>query len=127
MSNHKNCQNLRVLVVDDCQEQGEAEIEFLNFSGFHADGIFSASGLNDVFEFHIYDLVVINVMTHDGYEIAKNIRQNSDRVGVVLVIAEDAPEHGTKAFRSGADNYLVRPYDFNLLLAIIKSLARRLL
>ena len=72
------------------------------------------------------DLVVINMGNADGspFALVEDIRKMSSRVGVLLVVPVDNSDFRFRAFLSGADDYLARPYEFKMLLAILKGMSR---
>lgn len=109
------------------KERGGADFEFLIEAGFQDICATSVSDLNCVSNLAVYDLVIINVITGKGYEIASALRRSSLNIGIILIVSAGDKGYGYRAFRSGANNYLVRPFDPRLLLAIVRSLIRRLL
>ena len=81
-------------------------------------------------ELDIYgpDVVLINLsgMDVDPFALVQTVVKTAPQVGVLLVISPDDENDKTRAYQSGADNYLVRPYESGELVAVVKSLSRRL-
>jgi len=75
------------------------------------------------------DLIVLDIMmpNMDGYEFLKHLRQNlsTAAIPVLLLTALNGPDHEVKGFELGADDYLNKPYNPNVLLARIKRLLLR--
>jgi DNA-binding response OmpR family regulator len=74
-----------------------------------------------------YDLVVLDVMIPgmDGYEIARELRKSKVRTPILMLTARDAVADRVKGLDSGADDYLVKPFALEELLARVRALARR--
>ncbi|MGD9842048.1 MAG: response regulator transcription factor [Steroidobacteraceae bacterium] len=75
----------------------------------------------------VVDVVVLDVMLpgQDGFAVVSALRQASNFVPVLMLTALHRPEDVLKGFESGADDYLPKPFDLNILLARIRSLLRR--
>jgi two-component system copper resistance phosphate regulon response regulator CusR len=74
-----------------------------------------------------YDLVVLDVMLplKDGYAVCKELRSLEFRGPVLMLTARDAVDDRVNGLDAGADDYLVKPFDFKELLARIRALLRR--
>lgn len=74
-----------------------------------------------------YDLVILdlNLPGHTGYEICEVIRQRNARVPVIMLTARVGMDDKMRAFELGADDYLVKPFDFRELLARIRVFLKR--
>jgi len=72
------------------------------------------------------DLFIIDTTSLDQFNLVTQIRHLSPHVGVLVTIPLTNQEGRVQAFLAGADNYLVRPYEVEELLAIVGSLKRRL-
>lgn len=75
----------------------------------------------------VIDVVVLDVMLPgiNGFEVVGALRQAHNFVPVLMLTALHRPEDVLKGFESGADDYLAKPFDLNILLARIHSLLRR--
>jgi DNA-binding response OmpR family regulator len=118
---------MRVLLVEDeahaaqmlakgLREQGYA----VDVSGDGRDGLYQAS-ITD------YDAVVLDVMLPgmDGIEVCRELRRTGCRVPVLMLTARDAVDARIAGLDSGADDYLVKPFDFGELLARLRAVIRR--
>ena len=123
---------IRILVVED--EPGIAGFvrRGLHFEGYEvavvADGPSALRALRD----NPPDLLVLDVMVPgvDGFEIARRLRaaEAAERLAaipVLMLTARDAVPDRVTGLRAGADDYLVKPFDFDELLARIEALLRR--
>src|SRR3954469_17153755 len=74
-----------------------------------------------------YDAVVLDVMLpkQDGLTVCRTIRESGCAVPILMVTARDAVEARIAGLDSGADDYLVKPFDFGELLARVRALIRR--
>ncbi len=75
----------------------------------------------------VFDLVVLDVMlpAKDGFIVASELRQSRNYTPVLMLTARSRPEDVLKGFESGADDYLPKPFNLDILIARIGSLLRR--
>lgn len=74
-----------------------------------------------------FDAVVLDVMMPhvDGFEVARRIRGGRNGVPILMLTARDAAADIVKGLDSGADDYLVKPFSFSVLLARLRAISRR--
>jgi DNA-binding response OmpR family regulator len=74
-----------------------------------------------------YDAVILDVMlpAKDGYTVCRTIRESGCAVPILMVTARDAVDARIEGLDCGADDYLVKPFDFGELLARLRALIRR--
>jgi len=74
-----------------------------------------------------YDLVILDVMLplKDGYAVCRELRATGLRVPILMLTARDAVDDRVAGLDAGADDYLVKPFDFKELLARLRALLRR--
>jgi len=84
------------------------------------DGLYRAS-IND------YDLVILDVMLprKDGFDVCREMRVAGSAVPVLMLTARDAVADRIMGLDAGADDYLIKPFDFHELLARVRALVRR--
>ncbi|MFF2158158.1 response regulator transcription factor [Paenibacillus chitinolyticus] len=122
----KNVKDIRILLVDD-----EPHIlQFLEFGlvneGFEIktapDGL-SATNLVREFQPHV---VILDVMMPgmDGFEVCRLLKKNGSNIAVIMLTAKDEVEDRVKGLTIGADDYLVKPFSFEELLARIEARLR---
>ena len=78
-------------------------------------------------EQNIYDVIVLDVMIPkmDGYEVIASLREKGVKTPVIMLTAKDGIDDKVKGFKMGADDYLVKPFHRQELLARMESLVRR--
>ena len=117
----------RILIVDDDDEIREL-LEFdIASSGYFVDTAKDGlEGLNKALN-NTYDLVLLDVMMlkRNGFEVCKNIRQAKLAVPILMLTAKGTIDDKTVGFDSGADDYLVKPFDIQEVLLRIRVLLRR--
>jgi two-component system copper resistance phosphate regulon response regulator CusR len=74
-----------------------------------------------------YDLVILDVMlpVKDGYAVCRELRNSGCRTPILMLTARDAVDDRVAGLDAGADDYLVKPFDFKELLARLRALLRR--
>src|SRR6266702_6978843 len=85
-----------------------------------------ASGLRQA-EIHAFDIILLDVMLPglNGFDVTRRLRLQKVRTPILLLTARDAPEDIVKGLDAGADDYLTKPFDFEVLLARIRARTRR--
>jgi two-component system response regulator MprA len=123
---------VKILVVED--EPGIAGFvrRGLHFEGYDVSVVADGSAALRVLRDCPPDLLVLDVMVPgiDGMEIARRLRaaetaERSPAIPVLMLTARDAVSDRVAGLRAGADDYLVKPFDFEELLARIEALLRR--
>lgn len=117
---------LNVLLVEDDKE----------LAGFVREGLEDescivqvchdgGSGLRQA-EMHAFDIIVMDVMMPvlNGFEVTKRLRLQDVRTPILLLTARDAPEDIVRGLDAGADDYLTKPFEFEVLLARIRARTR---
>ena len=118
---------MRILVVEDEQKVANALREGLEEEHFE---VFVAPTGEDAF-FRVntekFDLILLDLMLpgRDGLQILTTIRKRGPETPVLLLTARDSLEDRVTGLNSGADDYLVKPFAFEELLARIRALLRR--
>lgn len=117
----------RIVVIDD--DPGVTSLLKRSFS-YEGYAVSTANtgeiGLNQVRD-QLPDLVILDVMMPglDGYEVLRRLRAAEDRVAVIMLTAKDTTPDQVRGLESGADDYVVKPFSFELLLARVHALLRR--
>jgi len=121
-----NPKPLSVRVICSIQIHRDADVACLAESGYAATGEREFVQANDAEDFP--DVFLINLIPSegDGFALTTKIRALSERVGILVVISQAVRSHKVQALLSGADNFIVRPYTKQELLATVAGLSRRL-
>lgn len=117
----------KILLVEDEQKIADALKMGLSEAGYLADVAYDGAIGWKLFQQHSYDLVVldINLPGINGYELCKNIRQRNAQVPVIMLTALGALGDKIEGYDAGADDYIVKPFEFRELLMKIRVLLRR--
>lgn len=118
---------MRVLVVEDIADVGEAIVASLERMGHRVDWERDGRSADDLARAQTYDLLVLDVMLPhlDGFSILRRLRERKDRTPVLVLTARSQIEDRVSALDLGADDYLVKPFDFRELEARVRALLRR--
>jgi DNA-binding response OmpR family regulator len=120
---------VNILVVDDDPEIIDLLRLDLELMGFQVDSANDGMNALKKAEAKTYDLIVLDVMMPklDGFEVCKRIRANraSASVPIVLLTAKGTIEDKIRGFNAGADDYLVKPFEFQELMVRMRALFRR--
>ena len=118
---------MRVLLVEDEPHAAHVLAKGLREQTYAVD--LAADGDSAVFQVGTtdYDAVILDVMlpVRDGFAVCRTIRESGCAVPILMVTARDAVEARIEGLDSGADDYLVKPFDFGELLARLRALIRR--
>ncbi|MBP2645112.1 MAG: two component transcriptional regulator, winged helix family [Firmicutes bacterium] len=118
---------MRVLIIEDDHVVREALEALLSEEGFEVEA--AASGDDGLFaaQKNIHDIIILDVMLPgiDGLAIIKELRSGGFSLPILLLTALDSVEDRVNGLNLGADDYLVKPYAMQELLARIKALLRR--
>jgi len=118
---------VRILVIEDEKNLNDIIVKRLILEKYGVDTCFNG---NDALEYIFsteYDVIVSDIMLPgiDGFEILKRIREKGIKTPVLLLTALDGIEDRVKGLDYGADDYLVKPFAFDELMARIRVLLRR--
>ena len=118
---------MRILVIEDEKNLNDIIVKRLILEKYGVDTCFNG---NDALEYIFsteYDVIVSDIMLPgiDGFEILKRIREKGIKTPVLLLTALDGIEDRVKGLDYGADDYLVKPFAFDELMARIRVLLRR--
>ncbi len=119
---------MRILLVEDEKTLSDAIREGLRDSYFEVDVAYDGESALDKIEIEqTYDLIILDIMLPkiDGITLLKKIREEGDKIPVLMLTARGEMETKLKTFGIGADDYLTKPFDFRELLARIQALLRR--
>jgi len=118
---------MRVLLVEDSARLQQTVGDALRRSGYAVD--VSGDGEDGLWrgENNDYDVIVLDIMLPkmDGLTLLKTLRKNGKPTHVLLLTARDRVEDRVSGLRSGADDYLVKPFALEELLARVETLCRR--
>ena len=119
--------NKKILIVEDDPNFGSILKEYLIINDY--DITLAKNGIEgfEKFKKEDFDLCILDVMMpyKDGFTLAKEIREKNDVVPIFFLTAKNLKEDVLKGFKIGADDYLTKPFDSDVLLAKIKAILSR--
>ncbi len=117
----------KILIVEDDLNFGSILADFLRLHSFNV--ILSKNGIDGLkkFKSQSFDMCILDVMMpfKDGFTLAKEIRNINDSVPMIFLTAKSLKDDVIKGFKIGADDYIIKPFDSDILLLKIKSLFKR--
>lgn len=115
------------MIVEDEVKVANAVKMGLEENGFEVEVAYDGRMGKSLAANHDYDLVILdlNLPHNNGYEICEVIRRRNNKVPVIMLTALGGMEDKMQAFELGADDYLVKPFDFRELLARIRVFLKR--
>lgn len=118
---------MRVLVVEDARDLNRLIVKVLTKAGYSVDGCFDGEEALDHLLGTEYDAILLDIMMPklDGYELLQQLRDKGLDTPVLFLTARDAVADRVKGLDLGADDYLVKPFDFDELLARIRAMTRK--
>lgn len=115
-----------VLLVEDEADLAELIEEYLETEGIECDFAYNGQMACELVEQNRYDVIVLDVMLPkmDGLSVCRHIRKLGVGTPVLMLTARDTLDDKLNGFDSGANDYLVKPFDLPELVARLKVLAR---
>ena len=119
--------NARILVVEDDAQIQELIVEFLGSQEYIVDTANDGVEGYEKFKESNYDLVILDVMMPklDGYSLCKMIKKSNKQMPVMFLTALGDEESEVKGFDLEADDYISKPFSFNILIKRVEALLRR--
>ena len=118
---------MRILVVEDEKKINDIIVKTLKQEKYGVDSCFDGEEALDYIFSVEYDIILLDIMLSkkDGFEVIKSIRKKGIKTSVLFLTARDEIEDRVKGLDLGADDYLVKPFAFEELLARIRVLLRK--
>lgn len=116
-----------ILIVEDELRLAEVIQKQLQESGFKADVASDGYVGKRMVESFNYDLIVLDISLPlmNGYELCKEIRKKNSKIPIIMLTALGTPDNKLIGFEAGADDYVLKPFDFRELLARINVFLKR--
>lgn len=120
-------EEIKILLVEDEKKIADILSKGLSELNYHVETAYDGTIGLRIFESHSFDLVVtdINLPGINGYELSKIIRSKNQNIPIMMLTAMGALEDKIEGFDAGADDYLVKPFEFKELLVRIRALLKR--
>lgn len=118
---------VRILLVEDDLMIGDAVSVALKDAAYAVDWVKDGATAGRVLESAKYQAVLLDLglPKRDGLEVLRRLRQAGDTVPVIVITARDSVDDRIKGLDFGADDYLVKPFNLNEMLARLRAIIRR--
>ena len=118
---------MRLLLVEDDTMIGEVVLDHLRAEHYAVDWVKDGVMAETALVTQTYDLVLLDLglPRKDGLEVLRGLRARKERMPVLIATARDSVKHRIAGLDAGADDYVLKPYDLDELLARIRALIRR--
>jgi DNA-binding response OmpR family regulator len=119
--------NINILIVEDEQRLADILKKQMEESGFNAEIACDGYIGKQLIEKNKYNLIIldINLPLINGYDLCREIRKTNNKIPIIMLTAFGTPDNKIAGFDVGADDYVVKPFDFRELLARVNVFIRR--
>ncbi len=118
---------MRILLVEDNRRLSDALCKTLEEDGYALDTAYDGLDGEEMGLISSYDVIILDIMLpgKDGLEVCKELRNRHISTPILMLTARDALDDRVRGLDSGADDYLVKPFEVDELRARIRALLRR--
>ena len=118
---------MRILVIEDEKDLNNVITKKLEAEHYSVDACFDGKQALEYIELAEYDAIILDIMMPlvDGIQVLKKMRLAKNNTPVLLLTAKDRIEDRVVGLDAGADDYLVKPFSFEELLARLRAMLRR--
>lgn len=119
---------MKILIVEDNKELNEIIFNYLTLEGFICYRAYDGIEALNIYSENKIDLVLSDIMMPllDGYNLAKEIRDNNKEIPIIFMSAKDDKMAKKIGYKAGIDDYIVKPFDLDELVFKINAINRRL-
>ena len=118
---------MRILIAEDQKDLNRIITKRLSAEGYYVDSCFDGEEALSYIEMAEYDGIILDIMMpkRDGLSVLHSLRKKGISTPVLFLTARDAVEDRVLGLDSGADDYLVKPFAFDELIARIRAMTRK--
>ena len=118
---------MRILIAEDERDMNRLIAKTLEKEGYGVDACFNGEAAVDYLDAAQYDAAIldVNMPKLDGFQVLKRIRDRGNDLPVLFLTARDSISDRVNGLDLGADDYLVKPFDFDELLARLRVMTRQ--
>ncbi|MGN0735006.1 MAG: response regulator transcription factor [Anaerovoracaceae bacterium] len=118
---------MRILIAEDQKDLNKILLKKLTAEGYSVDNCFDGEEALDFLAMAQYDGVILDIMMPkmDGLDVVKQMRASGDPTPVLFLTARDSVEDKVKGLDLGANDYLVKPFSFDELMARVRAMTRK--
>lgn len=117
---------MRILIAEDEHDLNDLIAQRLTKEHYSVDSCYDGEEAIDYIRMADYDAIILDIMMPkiDGLTVLRTLRENGNNVAVLLLTAKDSIDDRVKGLDAGADDYLIKPFAFEELLARLRVLLR---
>jgi DNA-binding response OmpR family regulator len=121
-------EQIKILLIEDEKKIADSLKKGLSEQNYSVELAYDGLSGKELFENGSFDLVIldINLPGMNGYDLCRKIRNRNPNIPVVMLTALNAIDNKIDGFDAGADDYIVKPFDFKELLVRIRALLKRI-
>ncbi|MDD7183563.1 response regulator transcription factor [Peptostreptococcus porci] len=118
---------MKVLIVESEKRLNNVINRYLKSEGYGVDSAFDGEEALDYLEVGSYDAIItdMRISKINGYQLVKNMRDNNINIPVLMLSSRDSIEDRVRGLNIGADDVIVKPFEFEELIARIRAIVRR--
>ena len=118
---------MRILIAEDQKDLNKILVKKLTAEGYSVDNCFDGEEALDFLAMAQYDGVILDIMMPkmDGLEVVKHMRASGNPTPVLFLTARDSVEDKVRGLDLGANDYLVKPFSFEELMARVRAMTRK--
>jgi len=118
---------MRILIAEDQKDLNKILVKKLTAEGYSVDNCFDGQEALDFLDMASYDGVILDIMMPklDGLSVIKQMRAKGDHTPVLFLTARDTVDDKVKGLDLGANDYLVKPFSFEELMARVRAMTRK--
>jgi len=118
---------MRILIAEDDNRFGNLIYQMLLRQDMRVDWVHSGDYALEFIKREVYDVIILDWMMPEksGLEVCRELREGHYQGGILMLTAKDTVDDLVVGLEAGADDYIVKPFEFKELLARIRSVARR--
>ncbi len=118
---------MRILIIEDNRRLSDSLRRTLTEDGYAVDAAYNGVEGEDMALLTLYDVIVLDVMLpkRDGIEVCRSLRDQKMAAPILMLTARDGLDDKVLGLDSGADDYLVKPFEIKELRARLRALLRR--
>jgi two-component system, OmpR family, copper resistance phosphate regulon response regulator CusR len=120
-------EHINILIIEDEQRLAEVLKKQFEELGFEADIALDGYSGKQFLENRSYNLIILDISLPliNGYDLCREIRKTNNKIPIIMLTAFSTPDNKLAGFDAGADDYVVKPFDFRELLARVNVFIRR--
>ncbi|MDY4561503.1 MAG: response regulator transcription factor [Peptostreptococcus porci] len=118
---------MKILIVEGEKRLNNVINKYLKNEGYGVDSAFDGEEALDYLEVGSYDAIItdMRISKINGYQLVKNMRDNNINTPVLMLSARDSLEDKVRSLNIGADDVIIKPFEFEELIARIRAIVRR--